>query len=295
MGVDAQALNFLRYARTRGNFGKTLTIGRQFMYVPSDFVKKTLKIEGPYQQAEYCEELLQTHFGASHVDSLDNSKYEGASVIFDMNSPLPVSETKYDTIFDGGSLEHIFNVPQALANVSLLCKPGGQILHVLPCNNFCGHGFWQFSPELFFSLYSKENGYSETEIFIARPSHLKKWFRVIQPANGHRVNICSSDPLYVLVRTVLAGAQHSHGNIQQSDYLFDWKAGPKPQAGKGEEGAIGMVKGWAIRSKLARKIARQMPGLYARCRWALYSRYAWAAGKTNRGLSEVSVESIIGN
>jgi SAM-dependent methyltransferase len=265
------------------------------MYVPSDFVKKTLKIEGVYQQSEYCEELLQTYFGASHVDSLDNSKYEGASVIFDMNSPLPVSARKYDTIFDGGSLEHIFNVPQALANVSRLCNPGGQILHVLPSNNFCGHGFWQFSPELFFSLYSKENGYSETEIFIARPLQLRKWLKVIQPANGQRVNICSSDPLYVLVRTVLGNAQYSHRDIQQSDYLFEWKAGPKPQPGNGEKGIVGRVKSWAKKTSLARKIARSMPGFYARCRWALYSRYAWAAGKTNPGLSEVQVDSILGD
>ena len=41
-----------------------------------------------------------------------------------------------------------------------LTKIGGMIIHALPANNFCGHGFWQFSPELFYELYSPENGRS---------------------------------------------------------------------------------------------------------------------------------------
>jgi len=64
-------------------------------------------------------------------------------------------------------MEHVFNASQGLKNVTRLCAPGGQIIHSLPANNFCNHGFWQFSPELFFSLYSDKNGYSETEIFLA--------------------------------------------------------------------------------------------------------------------------------
>ncbi len=293
MGIDAQALNFLRYAQKRGSFGKTLTIGRQFLYVPGDLVKKRLGIPGDYRQPEYCEELLRNHFGASQVDSLDNSDYEGASVIVDMNSPLPASASKYDTVFDGGSLEHIFNVPQALANVSSLCRPGGQILHVLPSNNFCGHGFWQFSPELFFSLYSRKNGYTDTEVFIARPLQLKKWFKVTPPSDGRRVNIRSSGPLYVLVRTVLGSEGVSQRDVQQSDYVHEWKAGPKLSAKRQDKGFLGKAKSWARRSEFVCMMVRPLLRSYARYKWELYSRSIWAAGKKNPGLSEVSVESIL--
>jgi 2-polyprenyl-3-methyl-5-hydroxy-6-metoxy-1,4-benzoquinol methylase len=66
-----------------------------------------------------------------------------------MNKPLPKTlHNKYDTVIDSGTLEHIFKAPEALEYCLLLCKPGGQILHMLPSNNWCGHGFWQFSPEL---------------------------------------------------------------------------------------------------------------------------------------------------
>jgi hypothetical protein len=30
---------------------------------------------------------------------------------------------------------------------------------VTPANNQMGHGFYQFSPELFFRVFSQENGY----------------------------------------------------------------------------------------------------------------------------------------
>jgi len=92
----------------------------------------------------------------------------------------------------------------------------------LPTNNFCGHGFWQFSPELFFSLYSKSNGYAQTEVFIADLSNTKQWYHVGRPSNGQRVEALSSRPLYVLVRTVLEQKGFDHDNVQQSDYAFEW-------------------------------------------------------------------------
>jgi 2-polyprenyl-3-methyl-5-hydroxy-6-metoxy-1,4-benzoquinol methylase len=135
-----------------------------------------------------------------------------------MNIPIPDNFEKYDTIFDGGSLEHIFNVNQALKNVSSLCKPGGQIIHSLPANNQCGHGFWQFSPELFLSLYSEKNGYSNTEIYIASV-HRHDDIMKIEPddANG-RIEINIEGPSYIWVRTVLSRSDFNQENIQQIDY-----------------------------------------------------------------------------
>jgi len=159
------------------------------------------------------------------VDSIDASNYENASIIHDMNNPLPENlRQQYDTIIDAGTLEHIYNIPQALENCSLLCKPGGQIIHMLPANNFCGHGFWQVSPELFLSLYTNENGYRDTEVFLlyASPQREVSWYKVKRPENGERINIYSSKEVYVFVRTVLHEKIFSHRNIQQSDYIFLW-------------------------------------------------------------------------
>ena len=99
---------------------------------------------------------------------MDFSNYEGATILHDLNVKLKDGEmSKYDTVLDLGTLEHVYNISNALFNLSKLCKVGGQILHVLPANQMCGHGFWQISPELFFSLYSERNGYGQTRVYTA--------------------------------------------------------------------------------------------------------------------------------
>lgn len=224
MGIDVHGLNFLRYAKQQHReFKKSITIGRQGFHVTETIVRGAVWESSDPNNDLYCEELLKNHFGANIVDSIDNSKYENASIIHDMNLPIPSEFLHiYDTVIDGGCLEHIYNIPQALKNCSLFCKPGGQILHMLPANNQCGHGFWQFSPELFFSLYSNQNGYQDTEVFLADLTKTTKWFKVRPPTNGQRVNIISSTELYVLVRTVLREINFSHSNVQQSDYVHEW-------------------------------------------------------------------------
>ena len=52
-----------------------------------------------------------------HVESIDNSVYENASIIHNMNIQTPTNATKYNYIFDGGTIEHIFNIPQAFENI----------------------------------------------------------------------------------------------------------------------------------------------------------------------------------
>ena len=95
-------------------------------------------------------------FKAKSVSSLDNSSYENADEIIDLNLPINKGYKEFDSVIDFGTSEHIFNVSQCLKNISSLCKINGQIIHCLPSNNSCGHGFWQFSPELFFQLYQRK-------------------------------------------------------------------------------------------------------------------------------------------
>lgn len=146
-----------------------------------------------------------------------------------MNKPLPPqlisNELKYDTIIDFGSLEHIYNAPQAFKNISTLLADGGQILHALPANNWCGHGFWQFSPELFFSLYSDVNGYANTKVFFADLSDNKHWYEVRKPENGIRSCMESCTEVYVLVITKKISTFFSHDTVQQSDFVLTWDGG----------------------------------------------------------------------
>lgn len=218
MGIDTHSFHLLRYATKKfGGLGNTITLGRLTVLLGPRFSRRWL---GTYGGA-YCEPLLIERFGASHVDSIDNSGYEGATIVADMNQPISSSlEAQYDTVIDFGCTEHIFDVAQSLRNVASLCKVGGTILHALPTNGFCGHGFYQFSPELFFSWYSAANGYANTEIFLADLCDGNYWYAVPPPKDGNRINIRSNSEMYVLVLTTRIAEKMEH--VQQSDYEFIW-------------------------------------------------------------------------
>ncbi len=220
MGIDYHGLKFLRYAHSKKPFGSVVTIGRQGLHLPPWRVRDILQLKALPDFGAYGERLLIECFGATSVDSYDNSDYESATHVWDMNRPLE-PEKKYDTVIDLGCLEHVYNVTQALKNVSSLANPGAQIIHVLPANGYCGHGFWQFSPELFFTLYSERNGYRDTEVLLADLADERSWFIVKQPRGGKRADVVTSKELYVLVRTTVP-ATFSHDNVQQSDYSFAW-------------------------------------------------------------------------
>jgi hypothetical protein len=164
-------------------------------------------------------------FGAKTVESFDVSNYEGATFIFDFNEPIN-HDKQYDTILDLGSSEHVFNVAQCLKNLAALCAVGGQIIHSLPADNMNGHGFWQFSAEVFFSLYSKANGFAETEVILAEVRNHSTWYRVREaPADGKRLQIGSHSPISALVRTKKIAdviTPSSPLRVQQSDYVHTW-------------------------------------------------------------------------
>ena len=123
-------------------------------------------------------------------------------------------------------MEHVFNFPQAIKNCSELLKKNGQILHILPANNFSGHGFYQFSPEFYYSVYSEENGFENTEVFLAEypedNKHIDYWYKTTKPKDGKRIEFYSDCAVGALVITK---KKQSKSNIKviQSDYVEAYK------------------------------------------------------------------------
>ncbi|MDD2857605.1 MAG: hypothetical protein PHU75_02925 [Candidatus Nanopelagicales bacterium] len=170
----------------------------------------------------HCESLLTSEFGASECHSVDASGYEGATFIRDLNSPFPDDSVNgYDVVLDFGTLEHVFDVRTAFDNVASAARLGGTIAHVLPANQQCGHGFYQFSPEFFFTLYADDRGFNKTEVYIVRQAAPTTWYRVPRPAAGERVLVESSDSLYV-VSIAVKGLVSQPADVQQSDYRWLW-------------------------------------------------------------------------
>ena len=97
--------------------------------------------------------------GFQKVSVLDISAFEGADIIFDLNSEKPPADLseRFDMIIDHGTLEHVFHFPNALNNVFKMLKIGGRAITSSPSNSFFDHGFYMFQPTLFVDFYAANN------------------------------------------------------------------------------------------------------------------------------------------
>ncbi len=102
------------------------------------------------------EKVFLEALGYDHYSVMDVDAYEGVDHLFDLNNsetPLELYEC-FDVVYTNGTLEHIFDVPAALRNMCRMTRPGGFHVHAAPSNNHLDHGFYQFSPTLFFDFYA---------------------------------------------------------------------------------------------------------------------------------------------
>ena len=170
MGLKLNSVKMVFEGAAAGvKFTRTLTLGRQFIGGSPDLFER-LKARYGYQASPYrltiptagplFAEPFFEMLGACEVISVDKSPYEGAGLVHDLNTPIPDEHKQsYDTVFDTGTLEHVFNFPVSIKSCMDMVKVGGHLVIFFPMNNFCGHGFYQFSPELFFRTLSPENGF----------------------------------------------------------------------------------------------------------------------------------------
>ncbi|MEO7793174.1 MAG: hypothetical protein ABIV06_00260 [Thermoanaerobaculia bacterium] len=114
--------------------------------------------------------------GCESVESADVSDWEGADHILDLNLPVPAGLVgRYDTLFEAGTLQHLFDLPQVFANLHSLLKEGGRIIHgMAPSTNHVDHGFYMFSPTLFHDFYAANGWRIEAEYFF---EFFPYWFR----------------------------------------------------------------------------------------------------------------------
>lgn len=238
MGLDVNGTQFILYAKELGvDFTRTATIGRQGLHLnPSEFKKNLVKFGFSFDEkiveqifAEnppYAEEFFR-FLGAKDVHSFDNSDYEGVSYIHDMNENLPEQyKQQYSVVCDGGSLEHIFNFPVAIKNCMEMLQVGGHYLGITPANNFMGHGFFQFSPELFYSVFTPENGFELLRLIAFENNPKSEWYSVNSPksVNG-RITLINSKPVYLLVLAKrIKQVVPLQSMPQQSDYIAVWNS-----------------------------------------------------------------------
>ncbi len=214
MGFDFNNTKFVLFAKSLGaDFSSTITLGRQFLFVHEKELRYLLKgfsyditdaeLSKIYNDASFEDgkypfvEHLLHYLGAGTADSLDMSEYEGATVIHDMNLPIDQALwSRYSLVIDGGTLEHIFNVPTSLQNCMNLLKLGGHFVSVAPANNWLAHGMYQFGPDLFCKAFNTSNGFRMKRMFFCDVNSRKYWYEPLKP--DEMVNLATSSEVYLM-------------------------------------------------------------------------------------------------
>lgn len=194
MGLLRRHLNVLAIEHKRNPIkGNVLTLGQQSVHATLDEVKLIFKKQGVplkdlptgfdaknkipdwngtlYDSYTNCQAVLGL-LGVKKTSATDVSGYENPDIIMDLN--LPVDEkyhNAFDTILDVGTLEHIFNISQALKNIKLMVKPGGTIILGTWTSGAINHGFWQICPTLFYDYFSS-CGFEDFSCFMLVGSSL---------------------------------------------------------------------------------------------------------------------------
>jgi len=277
MGIIRSNAAFYLDARARGvDFSRTLTLGRQRLYLsPADLAALAARyrpdLRGHLDDLRYGEpadEFLKRFLGVRDLQALDHSAYEGAAITHDLNAPLPAHlHEQFDAVIDSGTLEHVFNLPAAIASCMQLVKRGGTLFLSSPANNMCGHGFYQVSPELFFRLFKDANGFSLGRLVLvthpfpgAELSAHQTWYEAIDPAEiGARAPLMTRTPAFLMLEAqridivpVLATPP------LQSDYVTRWSAAGAP--GRSAAGGLGR----AIFRRLPPRLKTLATGWYQR-------------------------------
>ena len=240
MGIKTSVALLLARAKEQGaSFAETATIGRQSLTVPeADLAElaRRLGVAMPdwhtFAADGYSEDFFRLYLGANGITSFDFSAYQSAGIVHDLNVAIePSLHGRFDAVFDGGTLEHLFDVKQVLSNYMNLVKIGGSLFICTNANNLCGHGFYQFSPEFFFRVFTAANGFAvESLCLIETPFHLveksarQRVFSVVDPASvGKRAVIVTDKPVSIWVHAKRTADRPLFAQAPcQSDYCTRW-------------------------------------------------------------------------
>ena len=196
---------------------------------------RTLKVNGIdatpedfLQEDGFCETLMRK-LGFGEMEAMDFSDYEGAALLQDLNKPIPASlEGQFDFIFDGGTIEHVFNVPVALENVFRMLRPGGRFVSANGMNGWTGHGIYQFNPELVWTFWGRTAGCAVHECLGIKkvPARDAPYLVFNDPAlTGKRLRLRGKVPegrVYLYYEVERLPTSSLGAVMLQSDYETKW-------------------------------------------------------------------------
>lgn len=219
----------------RGQMGdEILCFGRPELFLTKQYLQQLVHGLSLSWTSDEIDRIVESKYGERFLERagfrtircLDASQYEGADIVHDLNKPIPATlEGVTNFLYVNGTIEHVFDIGTALHNVTRLLRVGGTVLLTGPANGQCGHGFYQFSPELFYRFF-EVNGYENARVYVIGRKHPHRWFHAKDPRQlKRRVEFMTMEPTEIIAIARKARDLSSLEIPQQSDYAQDlWQA-----------------------------------------------------------------------
>lgn len=157
MGMTRGAIKLLTMTLHNQQYKRAAMYGVQEISVKESEINSILSeydIDWLKRKEAHPSTNLFKSLGCKQVNSIDIYPDESPTHLIDLNLPIDQGYNEnFDLIYDGGTIEHCFNIPQVLRNTAAMLEIGGRVIHHTPTNNWVDHGFYQISPTLFFDFY----------------------------------------------------------------------------------------------------------------------------------------------
>lgn len=292
MGLARPALRFIaRELKREPCRGPLLTLGRQMVFASLETTLKMLASEGITPAVTLTESEARTRIpewigtpnesyisdvaffrllGVETIQALDYSAYEHADIVADLNLPIPDSlKNRYDVIIDGGTMEHVFDVRQDLMNIAGMLRVGGRVLHLSPASNTVNHGFYQFSPTLFFDYYGI-NAFSGLRCYLVETPRYGAGFSswdVFEVPAGAQPRMCASDKVLSVFFMAEKTAMSTVDKIPNQSFYQNIYATPGRGTGWTPYGGVPLLERWlppSLRTVLQRILPPPVRGFLQR-------------------------------
>lgn len=182
-----------------------------------------------HPEHQYAERFFEK-IGYVSVDSMDFSEFEGASVIQDLTVPLREDlKGRFDVVYDGGTCEHVFELPTAYRNIHAMLKPGGVLIGHSPCNNWINHSFYQINPEMVYGFWEKAMGYKVLDL-VLQPLLPKFPHQIVRTTNPNLTGVRprlkgklpENSPIIMCYAVRKPRQAKPDQRVYQTDYMERW-------------------------------------------------------------------------
>lgn len=183
-------------------------------------------------------------------------------------------------IIDGGTIEHVFHIPNVLNNIYKMLRQGGRVIHLSPSSNHIDHGFYMFSPTLFGDFYTTNKfEINSFQLFRYTPLHHVEPWEISDYVPGclDKVSFGGLDDGMYGICIIATKTKDSTGDIipQQGSYINIWKTTDRLKNQK--ETSKSPVSDYS-KLRVIKDAVKRFPLLYKILRRLIYFRQSFSKG-----------------